>query len=153
MAEASRPPEALRSDDIGWRVLPMRGASIKVLRHDKETGADPEILRAVGRDGVGAKSRGDLAGPSSLELRPPRTEGRIVAEREADRVGERDPHDRRLAVRRRDTRPNRQASNHQNEASQGFAWPISLVDTARAGGHGIRGGRPAQQTGSGEPWA
>ena len=31
--------------------------------------------------------------------------------------------------------------------------PISLVDTARAGGHGIRGGRPAQQTGSGEPWA
>ena len=45
MAEASRRAEALRSDDIGWRVLPMRGASIKVLRHDQETGGSTALVR------------------------------------------------------------------------------------------------------------
>ena len=45
MAEARRRPEALRSGDIGWRVLPMRGASVKVLRHDKETGGSTALVR------------------------------------------------------------------------------------------------------------
>src|SRR5262249_46150926 len=45
MAETSRPPSALRSDELGWRALPMRGASVKGLRHDKETGGSPALGR------------------------------------------------------------------------------------------------------------
>ena len=45
MAEPGRPPAALRSDDIGWRALATRGASVKVLRHDKETGGSTSLVR------------------------------------------------------------------------------------------------------------
>ena len=45
MAEPSRPPAALRSDELGWRALPTRGASVKVLRHDKETGGSTALVR------------------------------------------------------------------------------------------------------------
>ena len=45
MAESSRPPAALRSGELGWRVLPARGASVKVLRHDKETGGSTALVR------------------------------------------------------------------------------------------------------------
>ena len=45
MVEPVRPPAALRSDDIGWRVLPMRGASVKVLRYDQETGGSTSLVR------------------------------------------------------------------------------------------------------------
>ena len=45
MTEPSRPPAALRSDEIGWRALPTRGASVKVLRHDKDTGGSTTLVR------------------------------------------------------------------------------------------------------------
>src|SRR5262249_31376400 len=45
MAEATRPPAALRSEDIGWRALPTRGASVKVLRHHQETGGPTALGR------------------------------------------------------------------------------------------------------------
>ncbi len=45
MAEATRPPAALRSDDIGWRALATRGAAVKVLRHDKDTGGSTALVR------------------------------------------------------------------------------------------------------------
>ncbi len=45
MAEAVRPPAALRSHEIGWRALATRGASVKVLRHDKDTGGSTALVR------------------------------------------------------------------------------------------------------------
>jgi quercetin dioxygenase-like cupin family protein len=45
MAEPTRPPAALRSEDIAWRALPTRGASVKVLRHDKESGGSTALVR------------------------------------------------------------------------------------------------------------
>jgi quercetin dioxygenase-like cupin family protein len=45
MAQPLRAPAALRSEEIGWRVLPVRGASVKVLRHDKETGGSTALVR------------------------------------------------------------------------------------------------------------
>ena len=45
MPEASRPPAALRSGELGWRALAARGASVKVLRHDKETGGSTALVR------------------------------------------------------------------------------------------------------------
>src|SRR5439155_10429723 len=45
MAEPTRSPAALRSEDVGWRVLPTRGASVKVLRHDKDTGGSTALVR------------------------------------------------------------------------------------------------------------
>jgi anti-sigma factor ChrR (cupin superfamily) len=45
MAESNRPPAALRSDELGWRALPARGAAVKVLRHDKDTGGSTALVR------------------------------------------------------------------------------------------------------------
>ena len=45
MTEPSRPPAALRSDEIGWRALPTRGASVKILRHDKDSGGSTALVR------------------------------------------------------------------------------------------------------------
>ena len=45
MADPTRSPATLRSEELGWRALPTRGASVKVLRRDADTGGSTALVR------------------------------------------------------------------------------------------------------------